>query len=173
LRARALVLFALVASGAAHADLSGRVVAVHDGDTITVLSGRAETRVRLVGIDAPERFQPYGSTARRALADLVAGRDVRVVGRARDRFGRLLGRVYADAVDVNAELVRLGHAWVFRDTNDATLRALEAEAKAAGRGLWRDSRAVAPWQWRDRPPAPAPAPKPVPAPGRELTASAA
>ena len=81
----------------------------------------------------------------------VAGRDVVVVERGRDGYGRLLGRVYVQGVDVGAEQVKDGYAWVFRRfERDAALWALEAEAKAAQRGLWRDPRAVAPWLWRER-----------------------
>jgi len=129
----------------------GRVVAVHDGDTITVLASGRGIRVRLVGIDAPERGQPFSNASRHALEALVAGRDVRVVERGRDGYGRVLGRVYAGAVDVNAEQVRSGYAWVFRRfAVDATLLALEAEAKAAQRGLWRERKPVPPWTWRER-----------------------
>ena len=147
-----LCALALVAAGRAGADFTGRVVTVHDGDTISVLVGRTPVRVRLAGIDAPERMQPYGSASRRALADRVAGRDVQVVERGRDVFGRVLGRVFAQGADVNAEQVRSGYAWVYRFERDATLLALEAEARAARRGLWADARAVPPWQWRDRQP---------------------
>jgi endonuclease YncB( thermonuclease family) len=80
----------------------------------------------------------------------VAGRDVQVVARGTDTFGRTLGGVRVDALDVNAELVRLGYAWVFRRyEQDATLLALEAEARATRRGLWRDADPVPPWVWRE------------------------
>ena len=76
---------------------------------------------------------------------------MRIVEHGHDGYGRLLGRVYAAGVDVNAEQVRLGYAWVFRRfVNEPRLLALEAEAKAAQRGLWRDPRAIPPWQWRAR-----------------------
>lgn len=133
------------------AELAGRVVAVHDGDTITVLVAGRDVRVRLSGIDAPERGQPFANASRHALEAHLAGRDVRVVQRGRDGFGRALGRVYVGAVDVNAEQVRSGYAWVFRRfERDPALLALEAEAKAAGRGLWRDRNPVPPWRWRER-----------------------
>jgi endonuclease YncB( thermonuclease family) len=152
-----LCAIALAAAGRAAADFTGRVVTVHDGDTISVLVGRTPVRVRLVGIDAPERMQPYGAASRRALADRVAGRDVHVVERGRDVFGRVLGRVFVQGADVNAEQVRSGYAWVYRFERDATLLALEAEARAARRGLWGDVRAVPPWQWRERQPKAVPA----------------
>ena len=76
---------------------------------------------------------------------------MRVVERGRDGYGRVLGRVFVGAVDVNAEQVRGGYAWVFRRfAKDPELLALEAEAKAAQRGLWRDLKPVPPWLWRER-----------------------
>jgi endonuclease YncB( thermonuclease family) len=133
------------------AELAGRVVAVHDGDTITVLVAGRDIRVRLAGIDAPERGQPFRNASRHALEAQVAGREVRVVERGRDGYGRVLGRVYVGQVDVNAEQVRAGYAWVFRRfAQDPALLALEAEAKAAQRGLWRDRKPVPPWLWRER-----------------------
>jgi endonuclease YncB( thermonuclease family) len=133
------------------AELAGRVVAVHDGDTITVLVAGRDIRVRLAGIDAPERGQPFRNASRHALEAQVAGREVRVVERGRDGYGRVLGRVYVGPVDVNAEQVRAGYAWVFRRfAQDPALLALEAEAKAAQRGLWRDRKPVPPWLWRER-----------------------
>ena len=146
----AVVAGTLVAS-VASAEVLGRVVAVHDGDTISVSAAGGNIRVRLHGIDAPERSQPFANASRHALEALVAGREVRIVEHGHDGYGRLLGRVYAAGLDVNAEQVRLGYAWVFRRfVNDALLLALEAEAKAAQRGLWRDPRAIPPWQWRAR-----------------------
>jgi len=140
-----------LAAGAAHADFRGRVVAVADGDTLTVLVDRTPVRVRLAGIDAPERGQPFADASRRSLASLVASRDVDVRDRGRDRYGRVLGVVVAGDVDANAEQVRRGYAWVFRRyAHDATLLALEADARAAGRGLWRERDPVPPWAWRAR-----------------------
>jgi endonuclease YncB( thermonuclease family) len=128
---------ALFGTPAAAIDLLGKVVGVLDGDTLTVLVERRAVKVRLAEIDTPEKGQPYGSAARQALSDLVFGKVATVHGQTRDRYGRTVGRVYVDGRDVNAELVRAGHAWVYRKyTTDRSLYALEAEAKAAGRGLW-------------------------------------
>ena len=150
-RTAAALLALLAVAGPAWAELLGRVIAVHDGDTISILVQGRALRVRLAGIDAPERGQPFSNASRHALESRVAGRDVVVVERGRDGYGRLLGRVYVQGLDVGAEQVRDGYAWVFRRfERDAQLWALEAEAKAAQRGLWRDPRAVAPWLWRER-----------------------
>lgn len=140
---------ALAFSLSASADFTGKVVAVADGDSITVLRMRERVEVRLVGIDAPERAQPYGNRSKQALAGLVRGQEVRVVERGTDRFQRTLGQVYRGDLDVNAEQVRQGMAWVFRRyATDASLFPIEAEARKSKRGLWRDPQAVPPWEWR-------------------------
>jgi micrococcal nuclease len=95
--------------------LTGRVVGVHDGDTLTVLaSGRQEFKVRLSGIDAPELKQSHGQASKQALSDLAFGRDVRIEGGGPDKYGRTLGTVYVGSVNVNAALVEQGAAWVYR-----------------------------------------------------------
>ncbi len=133
-------------------ELHGRVVGIGDGDTLTLLTGtREEVRVRLAGIDTPERGQPFGDRARQALSDLAFGRQVRVVVADTDRYGRTVGRVFAGGLDVNADLVRSGATWVFRRySDDPELLRLEAEARAARRGLWGlpEAQRVPPWEWR-------------------------
>ena len=128
---------------------TGRVVGIADGDTLTVMHEQRPVRVRLFGIDAPEHGQPFASRARESLSELAHGRDADVDERGRDTYGRVLGRVRVAGVDVNAEQVRRGYAWVFRRyTRDPVLLALEDDARAARRGLWRDAAPVAPWTWR-------------------------
>lgn len=150
--AAALLLVACCGATAA-ATLAGRVVAVHDGDTLTVLADSREVRVRMAGIDAPERGQPYTNAARQALAARVAGREVTVDVRGRDSYGRTLGVVRVGDVDANSMQVRDGWAWVFRRfSHDAALLALEDEARRERRGLWRDAHPEAPWAFRERQP---------------------
>jgi len=140
---------ALAVSLPAWADFAGRVVGVGDGDSITVLKGREQVKVRLVDIDAPERAQPFGNRSKQSLENLVKGKEVRVVERGKDRYDRVLGRVYHGDIDVNAEQVRLGMAWVYRPfAKDTTLYEIEADAREAKRGLWRDPHPTPPWQWR-------------------------
>jgi len=153
--ARAFALaFAVVAALAAApslAEFTGRVVSVADGDTLTVRDGARDVHVRLWGIDAPERGQPWSKRSREALAARVLRRDVTVEGRGKDSYGRVLARVRIDGVDMAEAQVRDGWAWVFRRyTDDAALMALEAEARAARRGLWASPDPEAPWQWRAR-----------------------
>ena len=139
-------------AGAAAADLSGRVVGVVDGDTLTLLTPeKRQVRVRLAGIDTPERAQPYGSRARQELSDLAFGKEAEISVQDTDRYGRTVGRVHAGGLDVNAEMVRRGAAWVYRRYNrDPGLPAVEAEARAARRGLWAlpEAQRVPPWEWR-------------------------
>ena len=139
----------LAVSSSAWADFTGNVVGVADGDSITVLRGREQVKVRLVDIDAPEKAEPFGNRSKQALDALVHGKEVLVVERGKDRYQRVLGRVYRGDLDVNAEMVRQGMAWVFRQySKDATLLKIEAEASEQRRGLWHDPDPMAPWEWR-------------------------
>jgi endonuclease YncB( thermonuclease family) len=144
----------LLAPGASHADtLTGRVVHIADGDTITVLDdGKTQHRVRLGGIDAPEKGQAFGHTSRQHLADLVAGQRVDVEWYKRDRYGRIVGKVLREGRDVCLEQVRAGMAWHFRkyaaeqSPEDRKVYAkAEEQARASKAGLWSDVRAVPPW----------------------------
>lgn len=131
--------------------LEGRVVRVVDGDTIEILVEQRPVRVRIHGIDTPERGQPWARRARQALSKRILGKQVRVIEVDTDAYGRTVGEVYADDVCVGCELVREGHAWVYRRfTDDAVLYELEAEARAARRGLWGlpENERVPPWEWR-------------------------
>ena len=145
--------------GIAQADtLSGRVVAVHDGDTITVLdTNRTQHKIRLAGIDAPELKQAFGSRSKQNLSSLIYNRQVTVDWQKHDRYGRTVGVVLVDGHDVNLEQVRAGMAWWYRqyarDQSPADRRLYEAaenDARTAKRGLWVDANPVPPWKWRRR-----------------------
>lgn len=148
----ALLLFVVgAAAWAAPTQIVGRVVGIADGDTIRVLTGRTEIKVRLYGVDCPERKQPWGSRAKQFTADLVFGKTVTVREIDRDRYGRVVGEVILpDGRSLNAELVRAGLAWWYRRyaPENRDLEALEAQARAAGRGIWADPHPVPPWEWR-------------------------
>ncbi|MBL6081928.1 thermonuclease family protein [Belnapia sp. T18] len=153
LSAAIFVLLALLScSPARAAELLGRVVGLADGDTLTLLTAeRRQVRVRLSEIDTPESRQPYGTRAQHILSGLVFGKDVRVVVQDTDRYGRTVGRVYAGPLDVNAEMVRQGAAWVYRQySRDPELLRIETEAKAGRRGLWSlpEAERTPPWEWR-------------------------
>lgn len=148
----ALALAVLLGAAGAHAEFfDGRVVRVFDGDTIELRVGDETRRVRLAGIDAPERGQPWAERSRQALSARVFGREVRINAVDTDSHGRTVGEVYADGVCVGCELVRDGHAWVYRRySDDPVLLDLERQAREARRGVWAlpESQAVPPWEWR-------------------------
>lgn len=136
-------------AGQRRAPFDAVVVAVHDGDTLSVRQGGRTTRVRLVGIDCPEARQPFAARAKRFTSALVFGRTVRVEGRSLDRYDRLLARIVLDGTDVNAAIVRAGLAWYYPfGTPDAELAAAERAARAARAGLWSEPSPVPPWKWR-------------------------
>ena len=133
--------------------LTGRVVGVHDGDSITVLApGNDQLKVRLEGIDAPELKQPFSQQSKQALSDLVYGKAVVLRVTGKDRYRRTLAVVMVEGVNANLEMVKLGMAWRFdKYTKDAALLAAQEAAKAAKLGLWSDIMPTAPWEWRAKP----------------------
>lgn len=145
------LLLALLLAGSVRADtLTGRVVGIADGDSLTLLvDGHRQVKVRLAGIDAPEHDQPFGQRSRQSLSELAFGKTATVAVSKIDDYGRGIGTVMVGGVNVEAEQVRRGLAWVYRHYSDDTrLLALEAEAKAARRGLWADPNPMPPWEWR-------------------------
>jgi len=127
----------------------GKIVKISDDDTLTTLVDNGQLKIRLSDLDTPERKQPFDTRAKQALSDLTFGKQARVVEVAVDRYGRIVGRVYVDGVDVNRELVAGGFAWVYRRySDDAELLELEAQAREKGLGLWADSNPIPPWEWR-------------------------
>ena len=131
-------------------DLVGSVVKIADGDTITVLdASKTQHKIRLQGIDAPEKNQAYGDAAGRYLSGLVAGQEVRVAWSKRDKYNRILGTVYANGEEVNLEMLKAGYAWHYKrfDSTPAYAQA-ESAARAARRGLWSDPNPIPPEQFR-------------------------
>ena len=124
----------------------GKVVGISDGDTITVLDGTTRVKVRLNGIDCPERAQAFGARARQLTSELAFGRPVTVRPFGKDRYGRVLGDVVLPGGRVlNEELVAAGMAWHYtRYSKDATLAGLERRAREAGLGVWSEGRPMAP-----------------------------
>lgn len=135
-----------------------RVVGISDGDTLTALTAdKQQIKVRLAGIDTPERGQPFGKAAKQALSDLAFGRDVVLEAEKEDRYGRTVAKVLVDGRDVNLELVTQGYAWWYRKyaaeqspSDQVLYENAETQARAAGRGLWADPAPVPPWEWRRR-----------------------
>lgn len=146
-----------LASGVSAEVLLGTVIAVHDGDTITLQNESGEKKIRLAGIDAPELKQPYGVESRRALREVVLDKQVRVETAKIDKFGRAVGRVILDEQDINLKQLQLGMAWVYRaylkelsKEDRATYLEAEAQSKVTPVGLWKDSNPVEPWIWRKK-----------------------
>ncbi len=132
---------------------TGKVVGVSDGDTISVMREGRAVKVRLHGIDCPEKKQPFGTKAKWVTSDLAFGKEVEVRIKDTDRYGRIVGEVILpDGVSLNKDLVHAGLAWWYRKyaPNDRTLKALEAGARDEKKGLWADSNPIPPWEWRKR-----------------------
>jgi micrococcal nuclease len=151
----------LVAVAPVWADtMSGVVIVVIDGDTVlfkpdapykSIAQGaapRAFLKIRLADIDAPEKDQPYGDAASRALSALVLNQRVEVNTVAIDAYGRTIAQIQLADVQVNDELVRRGLAWASVYRRNAALKEWQREAKQASRGLWREAAPVPPWIWR-------------------------
>ena len=138
------------------AELHVRVVGVNDGDTITVIdNSRNQYKVRLAGIDAPEKRQPFGDRSKQALSSLVFDRQVLIDLGKTDRYGRIVSKVVVNNIDANLEQVVSGMAWHYKKyqreqspKDRAAYARAEEAARAAERGLWQDRYAIPPWDFR-------------------------
>lgn len=153
----AALLTGLWLSGCAHSEpLSGRVIGIADGDTLTVLdAANRQHKIRLAGIDSPEKGQPFGQVCKQSLSDLAYGREVVVESSKQDRYGRTIGTVLVNDLDANLEQVRRGCGWHYKQYQseqalDERLAYDAAEESARGSrvGLWSDDQPVPPWAWR-------------------------
>ena len=167
---RYLILLGLVLqAGQILADtIAGRVVGVSDGDTITVLRDKEQIKIRLAGIDAPEKAQAFGNVAKQRMADMVFGKDVRVDARKKDKYGRSIGRVWVASaecqssdcpktLDAGMALLTMGLAWHYKkyekeqpEEERGQYSFAEIEARGKRVGLWSDPKPVPPWEWRHR-----------------------
>lgn len=155
---RVLITVALtVLVPAAHADtLTGRVVGIADGDTLTLLDAtNTQHKIRLSGIDSPEKGQPFGQACKKRLSDLAYGRVVAVESNKLDRYGRVIGKVLVNSQDVNLEQVRYGCGWHYKKYQNEQIpddrlsyNAAEELARASSVGLWADNEPMPPWEWR-------------------------
>lgn len=145
------------AQAAGIAEFTATVVRVKDGDSVLVerLPMKRISEIRLAGMDAPELGQPWGIQSRAALKRLIEGKKVRVVVTDRDRYSRLVGKLWIGRVYVNAYMTEQGHAWAFdRYMKDGKIRAGQIAARAAGRGLWSlpEREQMPPATWRQQNP---------------------
>jgi len=152
-RALVLLLFLCSYGSALHAkEIYGRVVSISDGDTVTVLTNeKIQIKIRLAEIDAPESGQPYGKRSKEILSNLIFEKSVKVKITDQDRYGRSVGIIFKNDINVNMQMVQLGAAWAYREyLKDRTFIAAEVDAKNAGVGLWslHPSQIMPPSEWR-------------------------
>lgn len=151
-----IIFLAIALSGVAWAELlTGSVLSVYDGDTITLRTESTTKKIRLAGIDAPELKQPYGIKSRDALSQDILNQSVTVQTTKQDRYGRAVGKVLLNGADVNLKQVSTGLAWVYTDyikelsAEDRELyKAAEKAANDENLGLWEDEQPAAPWMYR-------------------------
>ena len=131
---------------------SGEVVGIADGDTITVLRDREQVKIRLYGIDTPEKGQAFGKKAKQFTSGMVFGKVVEVQQMDTDRYGRTVALVSVDKQLLNKELVKAGLAWVYdrycSEPICESWRNFQLRAKIDKRGLWADSNPIPPWEFR-------------------------
>lgn len=136
--------------------LEGRVVGVADGDTITVLDNtKTQYKIRLAGIDAPEKSQPFGNVSKKSLSDLVYGKPVTIDYTKQDRYGRLVGKVLHEGNDINYVQIQRGLAWFYRKykselsvADQSAYQRAEEASQNQRLGLWTDTQPIAPWDYR-------------------------
>lgn len=145
-----ILLFSALVGCADARKISGKVVAIQDGDTITILVGRTTHKIRLDGIDCPEKSQAWGTRARQFTSDLAFEKWVSVEYSGKDRYKRILGTVVLPGGKVlNRELLLAGLAWHYKYYNHSEdLANLETIARKARIGLWSDPNPVPPWDFR-------------------------
>lgn len=129
-----------------------KVVALSDGDTFTCVdAAKQQFKIRLANIDTPEKSQPYGAKAKLVLSSLIFNRQVLIDSQGVDRYGRTIGIISIDGLNVNREMIARGAAWVYPQYNrDSLLPAIESAARAANLGIWGQGQAqvIPPWEWR-------------------------
>ena len=131
--------------------LEGRVVKVYDGDTITLLDkDMQQHRIRFYGIDAPEKSQSFGKRSQENLANMIAGKMVNVDVQAEDRYGRSVGIVYLDDVDINKRQVADGYAWAYMQYGGEIYKNDELRAREKKLGMWIDPNIEMPSEYRKR-----------------------
>ncbi len=132
------------------------VIGVSDGDTLTLLdNSQTQRKVRLSGIDAPEKAQPHGEQSKQSLSAMVFGKTVTVEGGKTDRYGRTVGKVLVGGLDACLEQIKLGLAWHYKayeneqpPVDRQAYGEAEKKAKASRLGLWQDAQPIPPWEWR-------------------------
>ncbi|MBO9154973.1 thermonuclease family protein [Chitinophaga sp. GCM10012297] len=150
MRTLLIIIFALAGVMARAQTYTGKVTAVKDGDTIEMLVNGKPLRIRLYGVDSPEKGQPFGEKARQYTSRLCFGKVVKARKESHDQYGRTVAEVFLpDGSSLNMQLVQAGYAWQYTFySKSEEMTAAQAAAKAARKGLWLDAHPVAPWEWR-------------------------
>lgn len=140
----------LAANSSAHAaELTPKITYFYDGDTVKIKDNLSEYKLRLSDIDAPERNQSHGKTARRALMQLCENSHVQLYITGTDKYQRRVGRLMCDNQDASIYMVKNGHAWFNKQYSmDYTLDVMEQESRMQKLGLWKSKNPIPPWQWR-------------------------
>lgn len=136
--------------------LAGRVVGIADGDTLTLLdTTNTQHKIRLAGIDSPEKSQQFGQYCKKSLSDLAYDRLATVETSKLDRYGRAIGKVWVESQDVNLEQIRRGCGWHYKKYQNEqspedrlSYNSAEESARTSRVGLWADQDPVPPWDWR-------------------------
>ena len=148
----ALITFGLAVNAHSETIITGKVVRIADGDTVTVLQNNQEYKIRLYGIDTPEKGQDFGTKAKEFTSGLVFKREVKVIQKDVDRYGRIVGIIYVGDTCINQEIIKAGFAWVYRQyCKDGFCRdwiTLETNARINQIGLWGHPDPVPPWEYR-------------------------
>ncbi len=133
-------------------ELVGKVIKVSDGDTVTILTeDKVSHKIRLNDIDAPEKKQPFGNKSRDNLASYIAGEIITVKYKSKDKYGRILGTIYFENLDINLQQIKNGYAWVYKQySENQTYYQEEQKAKDLKKGLWIAKEPLAPWEYRKK-----------------------
>jgi endonuclease YncB( thermonuclease family) len=133
------------------AEMTGKVVSVADGDTITIIENldNGRFKIRLYGIDAPEKKQDFGQKAKQHLSSLIFNKVVKVKFTEIDRYGRIVGKIFLNDIEINIEMLKAGMAWHYsRYDQTSTYITAEKQARKSGIGLWSMKNPIPPWNFR-------------------------
>ena len=151
-----VVAFAILSTATHAATFTGRIVGIADGDTLTLLDAtKTQHKIRLAGIDSPEKSQPFGQHCKKSLSDLAYDRLATVESSKLDRYGRIIGKVLVESQDVNLQQIRRGCGWHYKKYQNEqspedrlSYSSAEELARTNRKGLWADQEPIPPWDWR-------------------------
>lgn len=153
-----LVFVALLPCTALADMIRGKVVGITDGDTVTILdTSNTQHKIRLMGIDAPEKKMPFGQQSKQNLSDLIFNKQVLIEFSKKDRYGRTVGKITLNGLDANLEQIKAGMAWHYKKYQNEqspedrlAYAQAEVDARLAKQGIWSNPSPLPPWDWRKR-----------------------